>query len=67
MGDPRVIDIDILFYNQDIFSTDRLTIPHALAHERLFVLNPMNDIAPELIHPILNRTMAELKQDLESY
>ena len=66
-GKPKVIDIDILFYNQDIFSTDRLTIPHALAHERLFVLNPMNDIAPELIHPILNRTMAELKQDLEGY
>ena len=39
LGDPRVIDIDILFYNDDVISSDRLTIPHALAHERLFVLN----------------------------
>ena len=67
MGDPRSIDIDILFYNQDIMSTDRLTIPHSLAHERLFVLNPLNDLAPDFIHPILNRSMAELKAELEGY
>ena len=67
LGDPRSIDIDILFYNQDIISTDRLTIPHSLAHERLFVLNPLSDIAPDFIHPILNRSIAELKTDLDGY
>lgn len=67
LGDPRLIDIDILFYNQDVMSTDRLTIPHALAHERLFVLNPMNDIAPDFIHPILNRSIAELKTEFDGY
>ncbi len=67
MGDPRIIDIDLLFYNDDIISTDRLTIPHALAHERLFVLNPMNDIAPDYLHPILNQTMSELRADLDGY
>jgi 2-amino-4-hydroxy-6-hydroxymethyldihydropteridine diphosphokinase len=67
MGDPRLIDIDILFYNQDITSTDRLTIPHSLAHERLFVLNPLCDLAPDFIHPILNRSMSELKAELDGY
>ncbi len=67
LGDPRIIDIDILFYNDEIISTDRLTIPHALAHERLFVLNPLNDIAPNHLHPILNRTISELRADLDGY
>ena len=67
LGDPRIIDIDILFYNDDIISTDRLTIPHALAHERLFVLNPMNDVSPDHIHPILNRSISELRAELNGY
>ena len=67
LGDPRIIDIDILFYNNEIISTDRLTIPHALAHERLFVLTPMNDIAPYFVHPILNRSISQLKSDLDGY
>ena len=67
MGDPRIIDIDILFYNDEIISTDRITIPHALAHERLFVLHPMNDIAPNHMHPILNRPMSELRADFDGY
>jgi dihydroneopterin aldolase/2-amino-4-hydroxy-6-hydroxymethyldihydropteridine diphosphokinase len=67
LGDPRLIDIDILFFNDVIISTDELSIPHALAHERLFVLNPMNDIAPSLVHPILNQTIAELKSELNGY
>ena len=67
LGDPRIIDIDILFYNDDVISSDRLTIPHALAHERLFVLNPLMDIAADYIHPILNRTISELKRDRDGY
>ncbi len=67
LGDPRIIDIDILFYDDEIFSDDRLTIPHALAHERLFVLNPLHDIAPDLIHPILNQSISKLRNDLIGY
>ena len=67
LGDPRIIDIDILFYNDEIIATDQLTIPHALAHERLFVLNPMNDIAPHHIHPILNQNIADLRSELNGY
>ena len=67
LGDPRIIDIDILFYNNDVISDDRLTIPHALAHERLFVLNPLHDIAPDYIHPILGQSIAELRLDLNGY
>lgn len=67
LGDPRIIDIDILFYNNDILSLDRLTIPHALAHERLFVLDPMQDIAPQFIHPILNISMMDLRNQLNGY
>ena len=63
-GDPRVIDIDILFYNLEIVSTDRLVIPHPLAHERSFVLGPMLDIAPDYIHPLLNMSISELYGDL---
>ena len=67
LGDPRIIDIDILFYNNDVLSLDRLTIPHALAHERLFVLDPMQDIAPQFIHPILNISMRDLRNQLNGY
>lgn len=67
LGDPRVIDIDILFYNDDVISSDRLTIPHALAHERLFVLNPLMDIAADYVHPILNTTITDLKRERDGY
>ena len=67
LGDPRIIDIDILFYNNDIVSTDRLNIPHVLAHERGFVLDPMHDIAPDYIHPILSLSIAELKAQRHGY
>ena len=67
LGDPRIIDIDILFYNDEIVSNDRLTIPHALAHERLFVLNPLHDIAPDLLHPILGQSISNLRSDLLGY
>lgn len=57
---PRTLDIDILFYNSVIFTTDRLIIPHPLLHQRLFVLAPMADIAPEYKHPVLGKTIREL-------
>lgn len=57
---PRPIDIDILFYNDRILTTERLKIPHPLIHMRKFVLVPMLDLAPEFRHPVLGKTIAQL-------
>ncbi len=56
----RTIDIDILFYGDQIISTDRLVVPHPRVQERLFALIPMLDVAPELIHPIEMKSIREL-------
>lgn len=57
---PRCIDIDILFYDDRIMTTRKLVIPHPLLHERLFVLQPMMDLAPHYIHPLLKKSIQEL-------
>ena len=57
---PRVIDIDILLYADLVLSTPELTVPHPLMHERAFVLGPMDDIAPDVLHPKLGLTIHEL-------
>ena len=57
---PRTIDIDILTYNGSIISEDNLQIPHPLMHERMFVLKPLKEIAPTLIHPVLEKTVETL-------
>lgn len=62
----RIIDIDLLFIDNLICSSDKLTIPHPLMHLRDFVLKPMMDIAPDFIHPVLNKTIRELWQELDS-
>ena len=56
----RTIDIDILFYNNDIINLPELCIPHPRLHLRNFVLIPMNEIAPYFIHPLLNKTISQL-------
>ena len=62
---PRTIDIDILLYGASRIHSARLEIPHPRMHERRFVLAPMVELAPELRHPELRRTMRELLAGLE--
>lgn len=57
---PRPIDIDILFYAEQLIETPDLVIPHPRIGERAFVLTPLVEIAPELIHPLTGTTMREL-------
>jgi 2-amino-4-hydroxy-6-hydroxymethyldihydropteridine diphosphokinase len=61
---PRNIDIDILLFGNSIVKARGLTIPHPALHERRFVLEPLVEIAPETRHPVLKRTMRELRDAL---
>lgn len=58
--EPRIIDVDILFYDTLVLDIPDLVIPHPLLHERRFVLAPLFDIAPNFIHPQLNKSVSEL-------
>ncbi len=60
---PRSIDIDILLFGDRVISEDNLQIPHPLLHERLFALQPLKEIAPEVVHPILEKTIEELFEE----
>jgi len=63
---PRVIDIDVLFYDDLVISTPRLEIPHPRLHERGFTLIPLSEIAPDLVHPLLGVTIRELRDSVPS-
>jgi 2-amino-4-hydroxy-6-hydroxymethyldihydropteridine diphosphokinase len=57
---PRSIDIDILLFGDQVVNSSHVTIPHPAMHERRFVLEPLAEIAPDLRHPVLNKTTREL-------
>ncbi len=57
---PREIDIDILLYDDLVVATDSLTIPHPRMHERRFVLAPLSEVAPQVMHPLFGKSMQEL-------
>ena len=62
--DARVIDLDILMYGSRIIKLPDLEVPHPLMHERRFVLVPMMELAPELVHPVLGKSIENLVREL---
>ena len=63
---PRVIDLDVLLYDDRVVSESELQLPHPRMHERAFVLEPLAQIAPEVMHPVLRRSIADLRATLHS-
>ena len=57
---PRLIDMDILFYDDLVLDTPELTLPHPRLHERAFALVPLADLEPDLVHPVLGKPVREL-------
>lgn len=62
---PREIDIDILFYNDEIYNSDILVVPHPRLHERDFVLYPLMDINPDFVHPVFKEKIKDLLKFVE--
>lgn len=63
---PRIIDIDILLFDKEIIEADNLAVPHPWMCERSFVLDPLCEIAPNVVHPLVNKTIFNLKRELDS-
>lgn len=62
---PRTIDLDILLYDHIVTEGEKIVIPHPRMEERSFVIDPLSEIAPYYVHPILNKRIIDIKKDLE--
>ena len=63
--EARTLDIDILFYDDSIIETEGLVIPHPRVHLRRFALTPLSEIAPQLVHPLLGKSIQELLEECQ--
>jgi 2-amino-4-hydroxy-6-hydroxymethyldihydropteridine diphosphokinase len=63
---PRIIDLDLLLYGTDIVNESDLKIPHPYMHLRRFVLAPLAEVGPEVIHPVLGKTVSQMLQELQA-
>ena len=61
---PRTIDLDLLFFNQEIIDTPELKVPHPFLHQRRFVLEPLSEIEPSWMHPVLKQPVEKLLQQV---
>ena len=64
-GGPRTLDLDLLLYDDRVVEAPDLSLPHPQMHQRWFVLKPLCDLDPSVVHPVLNRTAGQLLADLE--
>jgi 2-amino-4-hydroxy-6-hydroxymethyldihydropteridine diphosphokinase len=61
---PRIIDLDILLFDSIVLNEENLQIPHPYLHEREFVLRPLNEIAPDVVHPVFHMSVAKLTHNM---
>jgi 2-amino-4-hydroxy-6-hydroxymethyldihydropteridine diphosphokinase len=64
-GEPRIIDIDVLLFGDQVVNTRDLVIPHPQIAERSFVLVPLSEIAPDVVHPVTKKTIKEMNQAIK--
>jgi 2-amino-4-hydroxy-6-hydroxymethyldihydropteridine diphosphokinase len=64
-GEPRIIDIDVLLFGDKVVNTRDLVIPHPQMAERSFVLVPLSEIAPDVVHPVTKKTIKEMNQAIK--
>ncbi len=62
---PRLIDLDILFYDDEVIDLPSLIVPHPRLHERAFVLAPLNDLIPEKVHPLMGKSVQTMLEEVD--